>query len=184
MCLACHHVLRYARLARRGALRKPTVTSPHQSPPNTGHSMAKRPRLNASSAPTMQHDNHVNDTETHCELMQLRFELARCPLSSTEYKNERRTTDPVTTPFALRVSSATHLRHRPRGNSLHDCIQKIIGHTIPYSSPPTLYYIEDVTVNLDQYTICQAGHMILLNVTSSLETLLMCASSFTIAYPT
>ena len=97
----------------------------------------------------MQHDNHVNDTETHCELLQLRLELAHCPLSS----NECRTIDPVTTPFALTISWATQLRHRPRGNSLHDCIQKIIGHTIPYGSPPTSYYIEDVTVNLDQYTI-------------------------------
>ena len=115
--------------------------------------MTKRPRLNASSAMPIQHDNHVNDTETHCELLQLRFELACCPLSSNEYKNEHRTIDPVTTPFALRVSAATHLRHRPRGNSLHDCIQKIIGHTIPYGSPPTSYYIEDVTANFDQYTI-------------------------------
>jgi len=105
-CVKCAwRAITYARLARRGALRKPTEPTANQSPPNTGHSMTKRPRLNASSVMPIQHDNHVNDTETHYELMQLRFELACCPLSSTAY----RTIDPVTTPFALRVSAATHL---------------------------------------------------------------------------
>jgi hypothetical protein len=149
-CVKCAwRAITYARLARRGALRKPTVPPPELLLPSTGHSMSKRPRLHVSSAMTMHHDNRVNNTETHCELMHLRLELAHSPLSSSAYN----AIDPVTTPFALRISSATQLRHRPRANPLHYCIQKIIGQIIPYGSPPTSYYIEDVTVNLDQYTL-------------------------------
>ena len=153
-CVKCAwRAITYARLARGGHRRKQTPPVINQSPLNPGHSMTKRPRLNNPSASTIQHDNHVNDTETHCELLKLRFELAHSPLSSTDYNNDHSTTHLVTTPFALRICSATQLRHRPRGNSLHDCINKIIGHTIPYGSPPTSYYIEDVTANLDHYII-------------------------------
>ena len=95
----------------------------------------------------MPHDNHVNDTETHSELLALRLELAKCPLSTHVYNANV----PLTTTFALRISSATQLHDRPRANSSHCC--KSFGQTIPYGTPLISYYVEDVTVNLDQYTM-------------------------------
>jgi hypothetical protein len=179
-CVKCAwRAITYARLERRGTLRTQTVPPPTPLATNTNHSMSKRRRLNVSSCLTIPHDNHVNDTETHRELMTLRLELAHCPLSAHVYRG----LDSATTPFALKISSATQIRHRPRDNPSHHWIQQIIGQTLPYGSPLTSYYIKDVTVNLDQYTIW-GGRMILQNVTSSSEILFMSAGSFIIVSQT
>ena len=111
--------------------------------------MSKRPKLNLSSAPPLPTDNHVNDTETHSELLALCLELATCPLSAHAYRDQHT----VPTPFALRISSDTRIGQRPRENSTHRCIETIAGQTIPYGNQPKSYYIEAVTVNLDQYTV-------------------------------
>jgi hypothetical protein len=148
-CVKCTwRAITHARLARRGALRTPLAPPIAPLVRSTGHSMSKRPRINGPSAPILPHDNRVNDTETHSELLQLRLELAQRPLSAHDYH-----TPTSVTSFALRISSAKHIRHRPRGNSIHPCMATILGQTLPYGTPPISYCVEDVTVHLDQYTV-------------------------------
>jgi hypothetical protein len=82
------------------------------------------------------------------QLLQLRLELAHRPLSQHDYNNPTQLT-----PFALRISPAQKIRHRPRGNPIHPCMTTIIGQTLPFGTPPISFCVEDVTAHLGQYTV-------------------------------
>ena len=117
-CIKCAlRVILYARLARRGALRRPII-SPAQQPPRTaGRAMSRRPRHPTDSTQLLSHDNRVNDIETHSELLGLRFELAQSPLSHDNYCTANHHTT-----FGLPIQTAAKSRCRPLSTSAHQCV--------------------------------------------------------------